>query len=144
MTTTTSRRAILAGAAMLPAVSLPALAIPALASAESDPAFAAVEQFKKAWIAHGKSCQSEPTLPDGCPEFGTPNYIAWCEANDAACNDDADAFEKMLATRPTTNAGAAAIVRAYSDTHGELDNEWCQALLEKLHESLTSREGSRA
>ena len=32
MTTTTSRRAILAGAAMLPAVSLPALAAPAFAS----------------------------------------------------------------------------------------------------------------
>jgi hypothetical protein len=44
MTTTTSRRAILAGAAMLPVASLPAVASPALTSSEPDPIFAAIEK----------------------------------------------------------------------------------------------------
>src|SRR5450759_4575557 len=43
MTMTTSRRAVLAGAAALPALSLPALAIPA----QVDPVFAAIEEHRR-------------------------------------------------------------------------------------------------
>ena len=46
MTTTTSRRAILAGAAMLHVASLPALAAPAVVAAAPDPIFAAIEKHR--------------------------------------------------------------------------------------------------
>jgi hypothetical protein len=49
MTTTTSRRAILAGAA-----SMPALAIPAIATATSDPIYAAIERHKIALAQGGE------------------------------------------------------------------------------------------
>ena len=136
MTTTTSRRAILAGAALLPAASLPAIAAPAAATGH-DPAFATVERFKRAWDELGKVVQSEPTLPDGRPASGTAEYDAWSEVKAAVGNEQITALEKMLATRPTTNAGAAAIIRVYAETHGELDSEFGQALLESLHSFLS-------
>ena len=64
MTTTTSRRAILAGAAMLPAASLPALAVPAFASdgfGSGHPDIellrlgAELEQVEQAWILDGQA-----------------------------------------------------------------------------------------
>jgi hypothetical protein len=63
MTTTTSRRAMLAGAAMLPAVSLPALAAPAFASDAFGPDHpdsellrlgAELEQVEQEWLAQSR------------------------------------------------------------------------------------------
>ena len=60
MTMTTSRRAILAGAASLATV-------PALAKGISapDPIFAAIERHRAAYIAHGQSCTEGNRLA-GC------------------------------------------------------------------------------
>jgi hypothetical protein len=46
MTTTTTRRAVLAGLAAAPAA-----AVPAVAAAESDPIYAAIENHKRALLA---------------------------------------------------------------------------------------------
>src|SRR5450759_1093799 len=55
MTMTTSRRAVLAGAAALPALSLPALAIPA----QVDPVFAAIEYHRQIEATYVAAC-NEP------------------------------------------------------------------------------------
>jgi len=52
MTTTTSRRAVLAGAATMPALAVPAIAT----AAEPDPIFAAIERHRSAWAALESHC----------------------------------------------------------------------------------------
>jgi hypothetical protein len=55
-TTTTTRRAVLAGAAMLPALALPALALPAMAEQRSDRKLAALERELEA--AHARMTEA--------------------------------------------------------------------------------------
>ena len=56
MTTITSRRAVLAGAATLPALALPALALPAMAGQRSDRELAALERELEA--AHARMMEA--------------------------------------------------------------------------------------
>jgi hypothetical protein len=92
MSTQLNRRAVLAGAAALPAVSVPAL----VAGADPDPIFAAIEAHRAA----RKRLDTEAfDDADDCPE--------WHEANDATDRAAADLAE----TKPVTIAGAAALMR---------------------------------
>ena len=56
MTNITSRRAILAGAAILPALALPALALPAMAGQRSDQKLVALERELEA--AHARMMEA--------------------------------------------------------------------------------------
>jgi hypothetical protein len=79
-----NRRAVLSGAASLPALSLPALA--------RDPIFAAIDA-RKATFAVFKAADSDDELSSD------------------ACGKDADAIRVMVHTVPTTLAGLLALVR---------------------------------
>jgi hypothetical protein len=121
MTTTTSRRAILAGAAMLPAVSLPPLA------AEPDPIFAAIEKMKVTDAEHGRRCEGEPKVRG-------PEYETWYEAQGIACYVAADARDEMLATVPTTVAGAVAMMDAVLASWW--GDDYCPELVQSLRTFL--------
>lgn len=113
MTNTTSRRAILAGAA-----SLSALAIPAIATVAPDPIFAAIE-------AH---------------ETATVDLNAACKANldDEVTSDLLIAQDKvmvdLLETSPTSLAGVAAVLR-YVGAYCESDDTY---LFENTNDPLNS------
>ena len=94
MTRTTSRRAILAGAA-----SLPALAVPALASSATDPVYAAIACCRAVDVAHMAKTKGEPPMP-------SPEYEAW-EAVLIASDDSTNAAR--LALVKTVEAGPTAV-----------------------------------
>jgi hypothetical protein len=102
--TQTTRRAVLGGAAALPAMSLPAVAAP-------DPVFAAIEKFN-ALNAKLRGIV-EPENADGNIEPDTPEYKAWRAAHDAASDKCWDAKNAVLATVPTTAAGALAFLKLF-------------------------------
>jgi hypothetical protein len=127
-----SRRAIVAGAASVPAlVALPAVAA---AATEPDPAFAAAARLTRAWAEHGRICEAEPEN-----DFVSPEYTAWKKAEAAAGDEDLAALQEMIETRLTTNAGAVAIVRTYLDTYGQSGSDMTEqsaALLGCTHRWL--------
>jgi hypothetical protein len=86
LTRTSTRRAILIGAAAVPALSLPVIA------AEPDPVFAAIERHRIAETAFRGSGQSDDELN----ERGSMSWKLYCE---------------LLATGPTTVAGCSALSR---------------------------------
>jgi hypothetical protein len=93
--TTSTRRAILAGAAALPALSLPAIA-------GTDPIFAAIENHRR---ADGACGAAEP-----CED----------EMMNELCDVAAKAYAALLALTPTTVAGATAVL-LYVTKH---ENRW--------------------
>jgi hypothetical protein len=92
----TTRRAVLAGAAALPVLSLPAIAIPA----QVDPVFAAIERHR----------QIEATYVAACNE-----PIEQAQVHEL-CHGSSDALGKLVAMTPTTLAGCAAMLR-YLEAH---------------------------
>jgi hypothetical protein len=98
MSHATTRRAIMAGTASLPALAAPAAAFTA------GPVFAAIEQFRAAWQAHEASCADEPA-------YGHPDKPAWEKRQGQACEAELDALRAMLQTRPTSKAGAVAMLK---------------------------------
>jgi hypothetical protein len=84
--TTTSRRAVLAGAAILPAISLPALAT-------SDPSFEAVKRYRTA----------KEDLEAQMDKVSSEEYVE-------LYNEYASAGDAVLAAIPTTRAGAIALI----------------------------------
>lgn len=96
-TSQTSRRAVLAGLAIVPTISLPAVLE---AAAEPDPIYAAIEAHRAAeahysdvCLASGKMSRSDARLPDA-------------EAESAAASDAAfDAATALTSTTPTMRAG---------------------------------------
>jgi hypothetical protein len=97
MTPETTRRALLAGAAVVPLV-----CIPALAAAAPDPIFAAIEEVRAIhaeWAAHGRKE----------PSFDHHDTPAWSAKNDELGGEYCDAIAAMFDLTPTTLAGAAAL-----------------------------------
>ena len=132
-TTSLSRRAVMAGAAMLPALAVPAFAgkpkitlddfrqayakldpnaqafLRALASehaevelAGADPIFAAIERQKQLWATWTSIIEPK--------EVGSAAYAAYDKLNDAAQTAYNDGMDELLATKPTTRAGATALI----------------------------------
>jgi len=105
MTTTTTRRAILAGAAMLPALAI----IPATAVVAGgvDPIFAAIERHRQIEAAYVAACNEhvekarEPAREDRVVKL---------------CHRSSNALGELVAMTPTTVAGCAAVLR-YLETH---------------------------
>jgi hypothetical protein len=90
-TSTSTRRAILAGAAAIPALSLPGLAT------ERDPIFAAIECHRQAEAAIGGVSDDDDEL-------------------DACCDRAWAALMTLVSMTPTTAAGCAAMLR-YIEAH---------------------------
>jgi hypothetical protein len=104
MTTTTSRRAILAGAA-----ALPVLAAPVLAITEADLIFAAIEAHKTAELDYSKWA----LVCDVMPGMKAPPGAN--DALDAAGDASHNAAVDLLDVKPTTLAGLAALSRYVAD-----------------------------
>ena len=131
-TNTTTRRAVLAGAASLPALAMPAAAAPA-----SDPVFAAIAVYADARRALQKSMAEFPGA----------------DIDRDLCDDEQYAVESLLLTMPTTMHGAAAQLRtlaafaAMNDCQflgqfGGLD-EGCDDFLPKLAGVIESLSAGR-
>src|ERR1035437_79114 len=106
MTTTTTRRAILAGTAALPALAIiPARAVAAAGGV--DPIFAAIEKHRQIEAAFVAACNEhvekarEPAREDRVVKLG---------------HRSSNALGELVAMTPTTVAGCAAVLR-YLETH---------------------------
>ena len=128
MTSKTTRRAILAGAAVLPALAIPA------AASSADPAYSAIERYKAFDVEATAFSEQEP-------ELQSPEHPAW-EVKREADMDKFNALrDAMLQTVPTTRAGATALIIAAS-THyagdGYIDSEDAMILLDTLAKAVQS------
>jgi len=142
MSTMTSRRAVLAGAA-----TLPALTMPALADAQADdPIFAAIERHRAAWAElerrtsvtirlenilppdHRKAHhRDEPSAGEGDDPRWTAAMADWSQASDAS----EDAAAELLTIKPATVAGVAALLDyGYEFETAPLRAEWGDFFLE--------------
>jgi hypothetical protein len=123
-----SRRSVVAGAAAMPALA----AVPAAAMAIPDLAIAAAERLRSAQEAWEAIGDQEPKLPMDHPE-----YEAWQDRFDDFSDLPNRAHEAMLATRPTTKAGAQAMIEAHLDKRRcSINEDDARALLETLAEAI--------
>lgn len=117
---TTTRRAILAGAAALPALALPALAAPA-----HDPIFAAIERHRQIEGAYVAACNEhveqarEPAREERVVKL---------------CHRSSNALGELVAMTPTTVAGCAAVLR-YLEAH---EQSYDEAVLLENHSDNVS------
>ena len=81
--------------------------------ADDDPVLATVELTASAWQTFVTSCAREPKDADGTAAILTTAYARWQAAHDDICQDWDAAYTAMLATPPTTAAGAAALIGAF-------------------------------
>src|SRR4051794_15581472 len=94
-----NRRALVAGAATLPAISLPAMADP------TDPIFVAIQAHRDAWTALGVALKGEPE-----PLTSETEALAAWERREEAAHEIYDAAEEdLFAITPTTLAGLRAL-----------------------------------
>jgi hypothetical protein len=122
MTTTTTRRAILAGAATLPALATSALAaIGSQSSPIADPIFAAIEAHRLAYAERSRCLKIADVIPQ---EDAPPGAKA---AADAAGDAEYEAMIDLLNIRPATTAGLAALLQ-YAVDHGA--EEWMDVYIE--------------
>jgi hypothetical protein len=103
MTSKTSRRAILAGAAALPALAMPSLAMPA----GVDPIFAAIEKHRQIEAAYVAACNEHV---EQAREQAREDRVT------KLCHRSSLALGELVAMTPTTVAGCAAVLR-YLEAH---------------------------
>jgi hypothetical protein len=134
MTNKQTRRAILAGAAALPALAI--IPAAALAAVDNDPIFAAIAWHKAAYLASMAASRIQCNTVD--VEFSPEYDPIKCEAaQDAAwaANADADAddaAEALATIRPTTIAGLLALMHHVEQFNAgafalDIDLEWRSA-----------------
>jgi len=116
-----SRRALVRGATVLPAVAtLPAEARAASVSIEPDPIFAAIEHRRASTAAHIVALQ------DSAAEEKT-NGAGLAEAKRrerAARNADTEAIRRLFGTVPATLLGVLALVRYAAECDAAGDDIW--------------------
>ena len=107
MTTITSRRSILAGAA-----ALPALAMPAIASVTVDPIFAAIGRHKITFLAsmEASSVRSETINAEWSPLYDHDLYRRAEVTSRWANRAERRAALALTTIRPTTMAGVQALL----------------------------------
>ena len=123
-TTTTTRRAVLAGAATLPALAIPAIAM----SAVADPIFAAIDRHKTAYAEFERVVHLEGQLRDTIPAERRTRYHVSDRYNaEMIANDDPtwskhqdmwfasseaadDRAMNLLNIAPTSMVGVAALL----------------------------------
>jgi hypothetical protein len=98
------------------------------------PVLAAIELTADAWQTYIAGCAREPRNADGAAAILTPAYARWRVAQDDICQEWDRAYTLMLATRPTTAAGATALIGAFLQYEGALgtDLENVAPLLQSL------------
>ena len=111
MTTTTTRRTLIAGAAMLPALAI----IPATADAAAgiDPIFAALEHHRQIEAAYVAACNEHV---EQARESAREDRVV------KLCHRSSNALGELVAMTPTTLAGCAALLR-YLEAHEESYDE---------------------
>lgn len=115
MTTQSSRRAILAGAATLPALAVPtagasSLAQPSAAAVPVDPVFAAIEAHRAAHMQVMLKGEISIGLVSGTPEHD----VAQAQT-DAAYELRAQAEAELVGVVPTTEAGVFSLLKYVED-----------------------------
>jgi hypothetical protein len=124
--------------------------------ADDDPVLAAIELTADAWRRYVAGCAREPKDADGTAAVLTPAYARWQAAQDDICQDWDGAYTLMLATPPTTAAGAAALIGAFLHYERALGTELetvapllqtllaflggCEAANPERHRTLSLRE----
>ena len=79
-----------------------------------DPAMLKVRTFEAAADKLGLVLASEPNVGGFVTEtMGTPAYQDWTQTYDHACNACYTALDDLLATEPTTKAGAVAVLMSF-------------------------------
>jgi hypothetical protein len=102
MTTSMSRRSMIAGAAALPAAAvLPAVAL----AAEPDPIFAAIEAHKAANVTYSRTCSLSTNM-----RYDAPGYAEADAATTEACHAERDAAIDLTRIAPTTRTGIDALL----------------------------------
>jgi hypothetical protein len=98
------------------------------------PVLAAIELTADAWQRYLAGCAREPRDANGAAAILTPAYARWRAAQDDICQEWDRAYTLMLATRPTTAAGATALIDAFLQYEGALgtDLENVAPLLQSL------------
>ena len=123
LTTTTSRRAVLAGAAAIPALSLPAVA----AVATPDPVFAAIERHKAAALLAMQKSMVQSDTPDFGPEHDPEVHARVQEEQGSATDASYEAAYDLTLIEPTTPAGIVALidyVEAFNEGKFRINDEW--------------------
>jgi hypothetical protein len=118
-----TRRAVLAGAAALPALAMPAVA----GLAATDPVFALIDAHKRARAESIAKGQESLRREDQLKKEGVPfrKIIKTCDSiGEQECKADNAALDALFRCEPTTSAGLAALLayvveeeRAYPDGH---------------------------
>jgi hypothetical protein len=124
--------------------------------ANDDPVLAVIELTADTWRRFVAGRVHEPKDAAGTAAVFTPAYTRWQAAQDDICQDWDRAYTLMLATPPTTAAGAAALIGAflqYERALGtELENvapllqtllaflEGCEVANPRRHRTLSPRE----
>jgi hypothetical protein len=124
--------------------------------ANDDPVLAAIELTAEAWQRFVAGYVREPKDAGGTAAVLTRAYARWQSAQDNICQNWDGAYTLMLATPPTTPAGAAALISAflqYERAFGtELENvapllqsllvflEGCEVAKPQQHTTLSPRE----
>jgi hypothetical protein len=101
-TSKTTRRSILAGAAALPAFAVSGMAA-GISTTDPDPVLGILARLKVLSAAWTKTVKQEPP-------FGSPATEAWDVENATACHAYNDALDELISTKPTTHAGAVAMI----------------------------------
>jgi hypothetical protein len=109
----TSRRAVLIGAAALTVT--PATAIAAGTSGEPDPIFAAIERHRRAFPLKMQAMRAVGNEPDNGPRVNQERLAKLKSAENAACEEEKDAAWDLTTIRPTTAAGLVALTRYIED-----------------------------
>ena len=120
----TTRRAVLAGAAALPALAIiPATALPAIGG--TDPIFAAIERHRQAEAAYLAACNEHV---ERAKEQAREERVI------KLCHRSSNALGELVAMTPTTVAGCAAVLR-YLEAH---EQSYDEAVLLENHSDNVS------
>jgi hypothetical protein len=120
-----SRRALVCGATVLPAIAtLPASAIAAAdVTAEPDPIFAAIER-RRATIAAHKIAREHAAEEKSHDKKTGRNFAESKKRERAAWNADTEAIRALFSTVPATLAGVLALVRYVAECDAAGDDIW--------------------
>ena len=129
---TTTRRAILAGAAMLPALAVPAMA--SMPPADADPIFAAIERHRQAETAFADAYDNEEYRN---AKHSTPATDALEERAGELGVAENKLYVALVKMTPTTLAGCAALLR-YLEAHEP--SRGTEALFANNHAKVAARD----
>jgi hypothetical protein len=84
-----------------------------------DPVITAINRYRAASAELDKIVIREPTLPNGNPADETEEYAVWETESHKVQDVAATAWAEVMATQPTTVAGAVALINCYLEIWSE-------------------------